>query len=526
MKTITLKKTLTGLFFSLAILAGNSNIFGQAASSVALGINWVTTGFGTSIQGGVFHNNGAKIIVGGGTFDGTYPTGGNININAGTGYSNGKINLNGTTVLTGTLNVYGSITGSSSLNAASLTTTGAITSTGGGLNSMFDITIGTGDGRNQGTLTRNRAIVHGFSSDELYLNFGGDFEGGVYVQGTKLVANAIGIGVEPGIYALNVGGDIHANTISAEGNSSFYFPTYGGGFYMSDNVWIRTKNNKNIWTDAGLLGSQGGLTLGYGGAAPVAGGAIIAGNVSIGSTSPRSKLDIWGGDLSVTGTDFNGTAIVTSKAGIAYFGNNAYNNGLKIDANGYATLQGGALVNGFFTTQGDIKIGLGDGRSQGSKLLNRAIVHGGWDNVDELIINYDGDFEGGVFVHGPKLVANKIGVGTGATNNYALNVAGDGGFTGTVYATQVIVQATIPMADYVFKPNYKLPTLAETEAFIKENGHLEGVPTEAEVMEKGMNMGDMNVILLKKIEEITLIMIEQNKTIEALKAKVENFENK
>ncbi len=103
---------------------------------------------------------------------------------------------------------------------------------------------------------------------------------------------------------------------------------------------------------------------------------------------------------------------------------------------------------------------------------------------------------------------------------------------GNLCARQVVVTSGA-FPDYVFKPGYKLKSLAETEAYIKANGHLEDVPDEAMVKEKGINVAEMNAALLKKIEEITLLMIEQNKRVEALekengalKAKVEEISNK
>jgi hypothetical protein len=75
-------------------------------------------------------------------------------------------------------------------------------------------------------------------------------------------------------------------------------------------------------------------------------------------------------------------------------------------------------------------------------------------------------------------------------------------------------------ADYVFAPGYKLPTLADVEAFIKTNQHLPDVPSAAEVEKKGLDLGDNQAILLKKIEELTLYMIQQNKQIEELTKEV------
>jgi F5/8 type C domain len=96
---------------------------------------------------------------------------------------------------------------------------------------------------------------------------------------------------------------------------------------------------------------------------------------------------------------------------------------------------------------------------------------------------------------------------------------------GTVYATEVDVKTNV-WSDYVFKPGYKLTSIAETEAYIKANGHLEGVPAEAQVKDKGINVAEMNAILLKKIEEITLLMIEQNKRIEKLEKENSDLKDK
>lgn len=69
-------------------------------------------------------------------------------------------------------------------------------------------------------------------------------------------------------------------------------------------------------------------------------------------------------------------------------------------------------------------------------------------------------------------------------------------------------------ADYVFDPAYQLPTLKEVEDFIKRNKHLPDVPSAKEVKKNGIDLGDNQAVLLKKIEELTLYLIQQNKKIE------------
>lgn len=75
-------------------------------------------------------------------------------------------------------------------------------------------------------------------------------------------------------------------------------------------------------------------------------------------------------------------------------------------------------------------------------------------------------------------------------------------------------------ADDVFNKDYKLSNLNEVESFIKKNKHLPNIPNEKEVLANGIDLGEMNANLLRKIEEITLYLIELNKEVELLKQKV------
>jgi hypothetical protein len=77
--------------------------------------------------------------------------------------------------------------------------------------------------------------------------------------------------------------------------------------------------------------------------------------------------------------------------------------------------------------------------------------------------------------------------------------------------------------DYVFEASYKLPTLKEVENYIKENGHLEDVPSKAEVIEKGWSLPKMDQTLLKKVEELTLYTIEQEKNINEQNKKIDTL---
>lgn len=83
---------------------------------------------------------------------------------------------------------------------------------------------------------------------------------------------------------------------------------------------------------------------------------------------------------------------------------------------------------------------------------------------------------------------------------------------------KVEIAAENGWADYVFAKNYKLMPLQEVENYINTNGHLPEVPTTDEAIKNGIELKEMNILLLKKVEELTLHAIEQNKRIEQLES--------
>ena len=105
--------------------------------------------------------------------------------------------------------------------------------------------------------------------------------------------------------------------------------------------------------------------------------------------------------------------------------------------------------------------------------------------------------------------AGNIGIGT-TTPDSKLAV------NGTIHSKEVKVDMN-GWPDYVFKKEYNLPTLQEVEKHINEKGHLENIPSEEEILKNGLNLGQMNVKLLQKIEELTLYMIEMKKENEEMK---------
>ncbi|MBB6273345.1 hypothetical protein HDF26_003805 [Pedobacter cryoconitis] len=88
---------------------------------------------------------------------------------------------------------------------------------------------------------------------------------------------------------------------------------------------------------------------------------------------------------------------------------------------------------------------------------------------------------------------------------------------GNLWAKEIQVASNNPWPDYVFEPAYEKLSLTELESFVKINKRLPEIPSATEVMKDGINVGDMNAKLLKKIEELTLYVIELKHEVDNLK---------
>lgn len=120
--------------------------------------------------------------------------------------------------------------------------------------------------------------------------------------------------------------------------------------------------------------------------------------------------------------------------------------------------------------------------------MNSNIVLGTW-GAERMRINSEGN----------------VGIGTSAPDEKLT-------IKGKIHAQEVRVDlkgSLVP--DYVFAPDYKLKSLQEVENYVKENSHLPEVPSAKEMEKNGLMLAEMNMTLLKKIEELTLYAIEQEK---------------
>ncbi|MBU2554382.1 MAG: hypothetical protein KKF98_07975 [Bacteroidetes bacterium] len=115
---------------------------------------------------------------------------------------------------------------------------------------------------------------------------------------------------------------------------------------------------------------------------------------------------------------------------------------------------------------------------------------------------------------------SKVGIGTINNTSFALAVQG------SIITDEVMVRVQEEWYDFVLKPDYKLMPLNQLSEFISQHHHLPDVPSENEVKENGFGLAEMNGILLKKVEELTLYILEQQKVLETQREELNMIKEK
>jgi hypothetical protein len=151
---------------------------------------------------------------------------------------------------------------------------------------------------------------------------------------------------------------------------------------------------------------------------------------------------------------------------------------------------------------------------QNRLLLNHTGVHGYIDFKDNLHFRADRNWISALTLYGN----GSVGVGFGTTynagdyRNQGYKLAVNGG----IICEEIKVIVDVPDADYVFKDGYFLMPLSEVEQFINENAHLPDIPSAESFRENGYKVGEMDGMLLRKIEELTLHIIKLDKEMKNL----------
>ena len=136
--------------------------------------------------------------------------------------------------------------------------------------------------------------------------------------------------------------------------------------------------------------------------------------------------------------------------------------------------------------------------------------------------NFHRTFTHSNFVTGTKMVIKKNGnVGIGS-----LNPTSKLSVNGKIHAEEVKVDLNVPGPDYVFSDDYTLNSLANIEKYVKEHRHLPGIPSAKEMEANGINLSEMNMKLLEKVEELTLHLIRLQKENNAFNERLNRLQDK
>jgi len=199
-----------------------------------------------------------------------------------------------------------------------------------------------------------------------------------------------------------------------------------------------------------------------------------SGNVGVGTVNPQTTLQV------------NGTVTISNPAGFSYDEN------LRLPSSnaGYACIAMGA-----------ISATSGSGPGQWS-LIKFPVVESSRFSIRHFNDDYFNILTNGNVGIGIISPVEKLSV------------------RGKIRAQEIKVE-TANWPDYVFAKGYQLPSLKETEKHIRDKGHLPDIPSAEEVKANGVDLGEMNAKLLKKIEELTLHLINQDKEISEQKRKID-----
>jgi len=280
-------------------------------------------------------------------------------------------------------------------------------------------------------------------------------------------------------------GGMYVDMANNAGAKPFYGYALGGAaqawtYYDKDNLQLRFYNSGDRIT------IDNGGYVGIGSNSPlqklhVAGSTYISGDLGLGTSAPAQKLHVVG------------SGYISSNLGVG-----TSDPGYKLHVVGGTDAElasGGFLVTGSTT-------------STNISMDNNEIMARDNGATSTLFLNNEGGNVSMCYAGG----AVHIGSLNPATG-YLLTV------DGKVICEELKVLMSESWPDYVFEDDYTMPSLYELEASIKANKHLPGIPPACEVETEGIAVGDMQVKMMEKIEELTLYIIDLQKQIDALEAK-------
>jgi hypothetical protein len=309
--------------------------------------------------------------------------------------------------------------------------------------------------------------------------FLGAESGGGYTMNTNSMSNSTFVGYRSG-YSVRTG---NGQNVFLGANAGYSLTTGVGNVFMGYNAGYSETGSNKLYIDNSNT------------ATPLVYGDFNANQVGINVLPGAYTLNV-GGSVNASGLFINGIALSSSVTTV-----------------GPWTFDGTAVN----YNNGNIGIGII------SNIPAYKLDINGQVNATSLFLNgtplaiEPWTTSGGILTH-----AGNVGIGTAATGTFKLAVEGKIG------AREIQITKASAWPDYVFEAGHKLPSIEEVDRFIKANKHLPDVPSAADIRKDGHQLGEMDLIFLRKIEEMTLYLIDHNERLKKIESKIElvNKQNK